>query len=129
MYFLSIIGYHIPGADADVNPQSAHERLPLPFFEACLIQFMAGYGAVVLAASIAAIRAWLQGRLAPNWSLHFGLVLTCPTAGDEQNTEDQKTDVPRKRPAKVVPYVMDAKYLMVDQPLHDVEDAPANSDG
>jgi uncharacterized membrane protein len=31
---------------------------------------------LVLAASIAAIRAWRQGRLAPNWSFHFGLVLT-----------------------------------------------------
>jgi uncharacterized membrane protein len=31
---------------------------------------------LVLAASIAAIRAWQQGRLAPNWSFHFGLVLT-----------------------------------------------------
>ena len=26
--------------------------------------------------SIAAITAWRQGRLAPNWSFHFGLVLT-----------------------------------------------------
>jgi uncharacterized membrane protein len=25
---------------------------------------------------MAAIRAWRQGRLAPNWSFHFGLVLT-----------------------------------------------------
>jgi uncharacterized membrane protein len=31
---------------------------------------------LVLAASIAAITAWRQGRLAPNWSFHFGLVLT-----------------------------------------------------
>jgi hypothetical protein len=31
---------------------------------------------VVLAASIAAITAWQQGLLAPNWSFHFGLVLT-----------------------------------------------------
>ena len=31
---------------------------------------------LVLAASIAAISAWRQGRLAPNWSFHFGLVLT-----------------------------------------------------
>jgi len=30
---------------------------------------------LVLAASIAAITAWRQGRLAPNWSFHFGLVL------------------------------------------------------
>ena len=29
----------------------------------------------VLLASIAAIRAWRQGRLAPSWSFHFGLVL------------------------------------------------------
>lgn len=29
----------------------------------------------VLGASIAAILAWRQGRLAPNWSFHFGLVL------------------------------------------------------
>jgi hypothetical protein len=34
MYFFGIIGYHIPGADADIHPQSAHERFPLPFFEA-----------------------------------------------------------------------------------------------
>ena len=54
--------------------------------------------------------------------------MQCPTADDEQNTEDQKTHVPRKRPTKVVPHVMDAKYLMVDQPLHDVEDAPAGQD-
>jgi uncharacterized membrane protein len=31
---------------------------------------------LVLAASITAISAWRQGRLAPNWSFHFGLVLT-----------------------------------------------------
>ena len=31
---------------------------------------------LVLAASIAAINAWRQGRLAPNWRFHFGLVLT-----------------------------------------------------
>ena len=31
---------------------------------------------LVLVASIAAITAWRQGRLAPNWSFHFGLVLT-----------------------------------------------------
>lgn len=30
---------------------------------------------LVLAASISTIRAWRQGRLAPNWSFHFGLVL------------------------------------------------------
>jgi hypothetical protein len=52
----------------------------------------------------------------------------CPTANDEQNTEDQKPDVPRKRPTKIVPHVMDAQYLMVDQPLHDVEDPPAGED-
>jgi uncharacterized membrane protein len=28
----------------------------------------------VLLASIAALRAWRQGRLAPSWSFHFGLV-------------------------------------------------------
>ena len=31
---------------------------------------------LVLAGSIAAITAWRQGRLAPNWNFHFGLVLT-----------------------------------------------------
>jgi uncharacterized membrane protein len=31
---------------------------------------------LVLAASITTIRAWQQGRLAPSWSFHFGLVLT-----------------------------------------------------
>jgi uncharacterized membrane protein len=31
---------------------------------------------LVLVASIAAITAWRQGRLAPNWRFHFGLVLT-----------------------------------------------------
>jgi uncharacterized membrane protein len=31
---------------------------------------------LVLAGSIAAIRAWRQERLAPNWSFHFGLILT-----------------------------------------------------
>jgi uncharacterized membrane protein len=30
---------------------------------------------LVLTASIATIRAWRQGRLAPNWSFHFGLVI------------------------------------------------------
>ena len=54
--------------------------------------------------------------------------MQCPTADHEQNAEDQKPDVPRKRPTKVVPHVMDAKYLMVDQPLHDIEDAPAGED-
>ena len=31
---------------------------------------------LVLGGSIAALVAWRQGRLAPNWSFHFGLVLT-----------------------------------------------------
>jgi uncharacterized membrane protein len=31
---------------------------------------------LVLAGSITAIRAWREGRLAPSWSFHFGLVLT-----------------------------------------------------
>jgi uncharacterized membrane protein len=31
---------------------------------------------LVLAGSITAITAWRQGRLAPNWNFHFGLVLT-----------------------------------------------------
>jgi uncharacterized membrane protein len=31
---------------------------------------------LVLAASITTLVAWRQGRLAPNWSFHFGLVLT-----------------------------------------------------
>jgi uncharacterized membrane protein len=30
---------------------------------------------LVVAASITTITAWRQGRLAPNWSFHFGLVL------------------------------------------------------
>ncbi len=30
---------------------------------------------LVLAGSIAALKAWREGRLAPNWSFHFGLVL------------------------------------------------------
>jgi uncharacterized membrane protein len=30
---------------------------------------------LVLTASITAIMAWREGRLAPNWSFHFGLVL------------------------------------------------------
>jgi uncharacterized membrane protein len=30
---------------------------------------------LVLAGSVAAIKAWQQGRLAPNWRFHFGLVL------------------------------------------------------
>src|SRR5688500_2753101 len=30
---------------------------------------------LVVAASITSIRAWQQGRLAPNYSFHFGLVL------------------------------------------------------
>ena len=49
----------------------------------------------------------------------------CPSADDEQNAEDQKPDVPRKRSTKVVSHVMDAEYLMVDQSLHGVEDTPA----
>ena len=31
---------------------------------------------LVLAGSIAALKAWREGRAAPNWSFHFGLVLT-----------------------------------------------------
>jgi len=31
---------------------------------------------LVLAGSITTLHAWQQGRLAPNWSFHFGLVLT-----------------------------------------------------
>ena len=30
---------------------------------------------LVLAASVSTITAWRRGRLAPNWSFHFGLVL------------------------------------------------------
>ena len=45
--------------------------------------------------------------------------MQCPAADDEQNTEDQKPDIPRNRLTKVVLHMMDAKYL-VDQPLHDV---------
>ena len=30
----------------------------------------------VLAGSLTAIKAWREGRLAPSWSFHFGLVLT-----------------------------------------------------
>ena len=30
---------------------------------------------LLLAASITTVAAWRQGRLAPNWSFHFGLVL------------------------------------------------------
>jgi len=29
----------------------------------------------VLAASITAVKAWREGRLAPSWSFHFGLIL------------------------------------------------------
>jgi uncharacterized membrane protein len=32
--------------------------------------------ALVLAASVTTLVAWRQGRLPPNWSFHFGLVLT-----------------------------------------------------
>lgn len=38
--------------------------------------FHAATWVLVLAASIVTIVAWRQGRLAPNWSFHFGLVLT-----------------------------------------------------
>lgn len=31
---------------------------------------------LVLAGSVAALMAWRQGRLAPNWSFHIGLLLT-----------------------------------------------------
>lgn len=31
---------------------------------------------LVLGGSVAALTAWRQGRLAPSWSFHFGLVLT-----------------------------------------------------
>lgn len=31
---------------------------------------------LVLAASVTTLMSWRQGRLAPNWSFHFGLVLT-----------------------------------------------------
>lgn len=37
--------------------------------------FHAGTLVLVLAASIVTIVAWRRGRLAPNWSFHFGLVL------------------------------------------------------
>lgn len=37
--------------------------------------FHAATWVFVLAGSIAAIRAWRQGRLAPSWSFHFGLLL------------------------------------------------------
>jgi hypothetical protein len=40
-------GNHIPGADADVHPEAAHERFSFPFFAPCLIHRMAGYGAAV----------------------------------------------------------------------------------
>src|SRR3954462_2241772 len=37
--------------------------------------FHVGTWLLVLAASITTITAWRQGRLAPSWSFHFGLVL------------------------------------------------------
>jgi hypothetical protein len=49
----------------------------------------------------------------------------CPTADDDQNTEDQKTYVPRKRPIKVVRTWWTPSGLLA---LHDVEDAPAGED-
>jgi hypothetical protein len=39
-------------------------------------------------------------------------------AREHRNAEDQKPDIPRKLPTKIVPQMMDAKYLVVDQPLH-----------
>jgi uncharacterized membrane protein len=38
--------------------------------------FHAATWLLVLAGSITAITAWRQGRVAPNWSFHFGLALT-----------------------------------------------------
>ena len=37
--------------------------------------FHVGTWLLVLAGSIATLAAWRHGRLAPNWSYHFGLVL------------------------------------------------------
>ena len=61
-----------------------HRRKPLPVNTIAGLEvntladgfFHLATWVLVLAASIAAITAWRQGRLAPNWSFHFGLVLT-----------------------------------------------------
>jgi len=48
-----------------------------------------------------------------------------PSSDDQEQAEDQEPDVPRQRATEVVPDVVHAEDLVVDQPLDDVEDAPA----
>jgi hypothetical protein len=59
---------------------------------------------------------WLPGGEGPTFKSAESRLVQWPTGDNEQNVEDQKPDVPRKRPTKIVPHVMGAKYLMVDQP-------------
>ena len=47
-----------------------------------------------------------------------------PATEDEGHPQDEEADVPADRGAEVVPDVVDLQEVVVDQPLHDVEDAP-----
>jgi hypothetical protein len=85
LYGLGLGGFidgHRGSPDPSVAPHG-QRREPLPGDHHCRVEvntladgflFLATW-LLVLAASIAAITAWQQGRLAPNWSFHFGLVL------------------------------------------------------
>src|SRR3712207_1268126 len=50
------------------------------------------------------------------------------TDGDEQDPRRQETEIPAQRSAEVVPDVVDAEHLVVDQPLDQVEQTPPDQD-
>src|SRR4051794_19456539 len=49
-----------------------------------------------------------------------------PPRNHEHGAEGEEGNVPPDRPTEVVAHVMDAEQLMVDDPLHEVEGAPAH---
>lgn len=47
------------------------------------------------------------------------------TPSDEEQPEDEECGVPHPRSPKVVPHVVNLQEMMIDQSLHDVEQAPS----
>src|SRR5688500_15171206 len=68
-----ILQWHHMVSDVDEHPVTTVAGLqPHTLADGC---FHVGTWVLVLAGSITILRAWQQGRLAPSWSFHFGLVL------------------------------------------------------
>ncbi len=68
-----ILQWHHMVSHVDDYPPTTLAGLEVNVFADGLFHVLTWF--FVLAGSIAAIVAWRQGRLAPNWSFHFGLVL------------------------------------------------------